>query len=157
MSKRKLNDYPYYCFRESGKDRKCEPVKTFTEDWCILTVRLSQEFCGAVQSYGMNCYNLAHCFQYLPCKTGILLYNKYIFAKNLSKMKKVTFMKQFWIRAKREYSKIIDIGNWKIDYVSKEFGRTKECMIPNARNIPPISPCNNVVQKKTNRHTWDIT
>jgi len=36
----------------------------------------------------------------------------------------------------------MDIGNRKIDYVSKEFGRTKECMIPNGRNIPPISPRN---------------
>lgn len=43
----------------------------------------------------------------------------------------------------------MDIGNWKIDYVSKEFGRTKECTIPNSRNIPPISP-RNVLQKKTN-------
>ena len=35
-----------------------------------------------------------------------------------------------------------------IDYVSKQFGRTKECMIPNGRNIPPISLCN-VLKKKT--------
>ncbi len=44
---------------------------------------------------GMNCYNFARYFQYLPCKTGILLYNKYIFAKKCQKLKKVTFMKQF--------------------------------------------------------------
>lgn len=35
-----------------------------------------------------------------------------------------------------------------IDYVSKQIGRTKECMIPNGRNIPPIS-LRNVPHKKT--------
>lgn len=35
-----------------------------------------------------------------------------------------------------------------IDYVSKQFGRTKQCMIPNGRNIPPIS-IRNIPKKKT--------
>lgn len=35
-----------------------------------------------------------------------------------------------------------------IDYVSKQFGRTKECMIPNGRNVPPIS-IQNIPKKKT--------
>lgn len=35
-----------------------------------------------------------------------------------------------------------------IDYVSKQFGRTKKCMIPNGRNIPPIS-LQNIPKKRT--------
>ncbi|MCI8270010.1 MAG: patatin family protein [Lachnospiraceae bacterium] len=35
-----------------------------------------------------------------------------------------------------------------IDYVSKQFGRTKECMIPNGRNVPPVS-IQNIPKKKT--------
>ena len=112
MSKRKLNDYPYYCFRKLGKDWKWEPVKTFTEDWCILTVRLSQELCSAVQSYGMNCYNFAHCFQYLPCKTGILLYNKYIFAKKMSKTEKSHFYETILNKSKIRIFK--DSGYWEL-------------------------------------------
>lgn len=35
-----------------------------------------------------------------------------------------------------------------IDYVSKQFGRTKDCMIPNGRNVPPVS-IQNIPKKKT--------
>lgn len=35
-----------------------------------------------------------------------------------------------------------------LDYVSKQFGRTRECMIPNGRNIPPVS-LQNIPKKKT--------
>ncbi|OUP78736.1 hypothetical protein B5F08_06600 [Anaeromassilibacillus sp. An172] len=34
-----------------------------------------------------------------------------------------------------------------LDYVSKQLGRTRECMIPNGRNIPPINLRNLMINK----------